>query len=550
MELLGVLAAGESMRSEFKVDARDDELVQTVVCLANGEGGVIVLGADDDGSVVGTTLRHGNDTDAARVVSLVANKTSPAHVVDVRVTELDGHHVVVVEVPRATSLVGTSSGTYLRRALDVRGRPQCLPMQPHEAVARLATIGEQDLSAVALPAATAEELDPLEMQRFRDLARRQGDSLLGELSDLDLLGALGFRTPAGHLTVGAVLMFGLPDAIGRHVPTHEVAFQVLDDSDVRVNRIERTPLVKSMVNLVAALEPYNPQDEVSLGLLRIPLPRYAEIAIRETLANALVHRNYAMNGQVRVAVEDDTLSITNPGSFPAGITIGNLLVAPPHARNPRLADAFKRAGLVERTGRGVNRVYRSQLSLGRPAPDYSRSTDAWVEVRFPAGPADAELAAFVAEAEREGRVDLRYLQVLHEVRHERRITTARAADLLQTGPDEARAELNQLVERGLLESRGEGKGRTYHLAAAVYRQLGDEAGYVRLRGFDAMQQEQMILNYVRGHGSISRGEAATLCQLSPDQASARLRSLTERGDLEMRGQRRTARYHLPGSRDV
>jgi ATP-dependent DNA helicase RecG len=164
---------------------------------------------------------------------------------------------------------------------------------------------------------------------------------------------------------------------------------------------------------------------------------------------------------------------------------------------------------------------------------------------MPTGPADAELAAFIAEGERQGHLDLRYLQVLHEMRSERRITTDRAAKLLQLGQDEARAELNGLVERGLLEARGERKGRTYHLAASVYRRLGDESSYVRTRGFDTLQHEQMIESYVRAHGSISRRDTAELCQLSPEQASSTLRSLSRRGKLTMRGERRGARYYLP-----
>src|SRR5690606_12855853 len=170
-----------------------------------------------------------------------------------------------------------------------------------------------------------------------------------------------------------------------------------------------------------------------VGLFRVGLPAFAEVGVRELVANALVHRDYGAMGQVRVLIEDRTLTISNPGGFPEGITIDNLLTAPPQARNPRLADAFKRAGLVERIGRGVNRVFRGQLELGRPAPDYSRSTHRWVEARLRAGPADRDLAAYVSEARRNGKTrDLFTLHVLHEVRSERRIRSARVVKLQQS----------------------------------------------------------------------------------------------------------------------
>ncbi|HEX8780884.1 MAG TPA: ATP-binding protein, partial [Nocardioides sp.] len=544
--LRATLETGEDFRTEFKEHVNDDRLTEAIVCLANGDGGHLIIGVGDDGAVIGARPRHGSHTDPARVAALVANRTAPALAVIVEVIEIDGHTVIVIEVPRPSTLVATTTGLYIRRAIDVSGHPQCLPMQPHEAMARMGTLGEQDLSTLPVAGLSMDDLDPNELRRFRDLARSQGDGALGELSDHDILAALGFIAPTAELTVGAVLLFGTQGALARHAPTHETAFQVLDDLAVKVNRIERQPLIRSMIEMAEALRSYNPEEEIEAGLFRVGLPLYSDVAIRELLANALVHRDYSLNGQTRVQVEDRALSVTNPGGFPQGITIGNLLTAPPQARNPRLADAFKRAGLVERTGRGVNRVYRSQLALGRPEPDYSRSTREWVEVRLPAGPADRELAAFVAQAERSGRpVSLGTLQVLHEVRQERRITSSRAAELLQIPTDEARVALNGLVEQGYLESRGERKGRTYHLSAAVYREMGDASEYVRTRGFDDIQQRQMVITYVSEHGSISRSEAAELCQLSPAQASRLLARMAGDGDLTMTGSRRTARYVLP-----
>ena len=98
------------------------------------------------------------------------------------------------------------------------------------------------------------------------------------------------------------------------------------------------------------------------------------------------------------------------------------------------------------------------------------------------------------------------------------------------------------MEVGLVEARGEGPGRAYHLSAAVYRRLGDKAGYVRQRGFDAVQHEQMVLQYAQSHGRITRAEAAELCQLTSVQARNLLRRLTQKGLLTMSGSGRTAYY--------
>jgi ATP-dependent DNA helicase RecG len=238
-----------------------------------------------------------------------------------------------------------------------------------------------------------------------------------------------------------------------------------------------------------------------------------------------------------------SLEISNPGGLPAGITLDNLLVAPSRPRNPILADTFKRAGLVERTGRGVNRIYEGQLRYGRGAPDYSRSTPTDVVVVLAGGPANLSLTAFVIEQAQAGRpLSLEALIAVDELARERRITTSRAAELFQRNEDGARRLLNQMVERGLLETRGQGRGRDYHLSAAAYRALGQQAAYVRAHGFEPQQQAQMILTYIEAHGSITRGQAADLCQISPRQARALLKRLVDQGELRLIGTRRAARY--------
>ena len=63
---------------------------------------------------------------------------------------------------------------------------------------------------------------------------------------------------------------------------------------------------------------------------------------------------------------------------------------------------------------------------------------------------------------------------------------------------------------GLVEARGDGKGRSYHLSAVIYRRLGDKSAYIHQRGFEPIQQEQMVLQYLQKHGSISRSEIAQL----------------------------------------
>lgn len=79
-----------------------------------------------------------------------------------------------------------------------------------------------------------------------------------------------------------------------------------------------------------------------------------------------------MMGSVRVQINDEGLTISNPGGFVEGITLNNLLTAEPYGRNPLLSDALKRIGLAERTGRGIDRILKDPsplVDLGRIIPN-------------------------------------------------------------------------------------------------------------------------------------------------------------------------------------
>lgn len=107
---------------------------------------------------------------------------------------------------------------------------------------------------------------------------------------------------------------------------------------------------------------------------------------------------------------------------------------------------------------------------------------------------------------------------------------------------EARAMLQQLVEAGLVDAHGIGRGRTYTLSAKVYRTEGKKSDYVRQAGFEALQQEQMVLKYIDTHGRIKRADVMELCRVSPDQASKLLQRLKASGKIAQRGERKGAYY--------
>jgi len=556
-EILMLAARGETLDVEFKGESKaplnDRDLVEAVACMANragAENGWVLIGVEDDGTITGARPRHGSATSPNRLSAMIMNQTVPSVACAIEVIPVGDVEVIAISVPPSRTPVGTSAGTYLRRTIGGLGAPECKPLHFHD-MANDASGSQQDYAAQLVPNAAWGDLDPLEIERFRRTIRESrgsGDAKLVGLSDVDIAKALG-AVEANHrvtgVTVLGLLLFGKEEAIFELLPTHELAFQVLSGTRVETNDFFRWPLVRFMDELLTRFRARNKETELSVGLLRVGVPEYSEVAFREGIANALIHRDYRLLGAVHVQWHADRLEIANPGGFPEGVNLNNLLVTPPRPRNPRLADAFRRAGLVERSGRGVDTIFLEQLRNGRPAPSYDRTTENHVVLALPGGEANLEFVRLVVEEGQAGvALQLDDLLLLNCLWHQRRLTTRNAATALQKSDADARATLARLVERALVEPRGEGKSRSYQLSASTYRRLGDRAAYQRQRGFQPIQQDAMVRQFVEQNGRITRREVAELCRVLSLEARSILKRLVKAEELEQVETGRRAYYVL------
>jgi len=500
-----------------------------------------LLGVENDGRISGARPRHGDTTYPVRLQAAIFNNTEPHVNARVSVFNLAEGHVVVVEVDPHPEVCMTSAGICLRRVMTTEG-PGCQPFLPHEQLSRRITLGLHDLTAQPCPGATFESLDPLQFERARQVIERfRGDRSLLELSNEDMAKALGLveSSAEGVLpNMAGMLLLGRQNAIQSYLPTHEVAFQVLDEAaDVKVNDFFRSSVLDALDEVQRRFDARLEEEEVMVGMFRLALPEYGRTAFREALLNSLFHRDYSALGTVYVQWHPDHMFISNPGSFPQGITLENLLTHEPRPRNPRLYHAAKRIGLVEQTGRGIDKIYADQIRLGRPAPSYERSDADAVRVVLRGGKANLAFAKLVAEQEEQEGIALKVedLLILNHLEHERRIDAAAAARLIQRPPSEARACVERLLERGLLEAKGERKGRVYHLSAWVYRVLGWPESYVRVHGIARQRQEALVVEFLKAHDRAERKHIAELCGISGPQAGRLLRGMVDSGILKRLG---------------
>lgn len=545
---MNLIPLQESLTCEFKSDRQclsDKELIEAVVCMANAQGGEIYLGIEDDGTVTGL---HANHRHLEGLAALIANRTQPAIMVTVESLLVNTLPVARIAVAKSGSPIATNEGVLKRRRLQANGKPECVPYLPHEFASRQASFGLLDMSSKAIAGATQADFDPIERARLRQFIERfNGDRALLELDDAQLDAALGLtvRTEHGYLpSLTGLLLLGHEASLRALVPTHEIAFQILDGEEVRFNEFSRAPLLRAFEWVETLFKPLNTEREFQSGLFRVAVPKVDHRAFREAIANAITHRDYSLRGAVHVRLTGDTLLISNPGGFVEGVTLNNLLTTEPRPRNPGLADALKRIGLVERTGRGVDLIYRGMLRFGRHNPDFSQSDSYSVVLRLSMAEADEAFLKLVLEEEarRGSQLPIDSLIILAALREQRRANNEQLAEWLQKDALHVSASVESLVESGLLQAHGAGRGRSYTLSPDLYRLLGEKAEYTRQAGFDRLQQEQLVKNYVTQHGRITRQEVVTLCRLTGDQAYKLLKRLCDEGFIRKQSDRRHSFY--------
>lgn len=546
------IPSAESFTVEFKSDLKrlsDDEIVEAAICFANAVSGTIYIGVEDDGVISG--LHKSRPADVTLLAAMISNRTNPPVTAVCREVIAHGKRICVVEVIKSTPITARSDGLIKRRQLDSHGKPQCVPFLPHEFSSHAGDALQIDMSARLVAASTLDDFDPLQRQRLRAIIARnpRSDKALAALADDELDGALkltisesGIRRP----TLLGLLLIGKTDSLRRLVPSHEVLFQVMQGTRVKVNEASSAALVEIVEWLDLLSKGVNVEEEFNEGLFRIGVARVDSEALREAINNALVHRDYARLGPVRVCWEDERLTISNPGGFVAGVNLNNLLTTEPRPRNPALADAFKRIGLVDRTGRGVDLIFTGMLRFGRPMPDYSESPSDLVKLIISTTPADLAFVRMVLneEAREAMALPVESLMILTALRVERRGSMQQIAAQLQRSAPQTKAILEKLVEAGLIEAQGGNRNRQYMLSPSVYRELGQRAEYTRQAGFAPLQQAEMVKNYLREHGSMKRADVASLCRISPNEAGALLQEMVRRGDIALEGLRRAAIYKL------
>lgn len=530
-DLVAQIAAGKSAASleseqlDFKVPKATvkeavRDLAEAAVCFANGSGGTLVVGIRDQPG--GPDAVVGCDLDGIELRRQIYETTNPGLVVTVAEHLVDERRLLVITVPEGIDVHSTSRG-YASRRLGT----SCLPMAPAD-IARLADDRRgTDWSAAPtdLPIGAVEASAMSSIRRLLELSGRPAARDLRRASDRDLLLGLSLSTRAGRLTRAGLLLLTTAD---RDLVSYQ--YRPTRSGEAAMNRRWSGPLVLTFEDILDTIVARQSMTPLTLRSgVQVEIFDYPPAAVREALANALVHGDHRLARPVLIEHSPDALSIVSPGPLVAGVTAQTILTSGSRARFATLVGAFRHLGLAEELGQGINRMYREMLKSGRDTPSIEDSGDS-VSVLFRGQQPNARVAAVIHGMPQDEQADTDALLILHLLCDRPSVDAAAVAPVIQRSVEDAQVALLRLSSSPveLIEpTRGTANRArpSYRLRHETASLLGPALAYRRK---DRSELDSKVAHHVTEYGYINNSTLQRLFDVDVYAARDMLRDLVGR----------------------
>lgn len=365
-----------------------------VVAFANERGGRLVLGMSDKipHEVVGTDFAEDN-------IGELEDEIYRRLHIRVHCEELfddNKRRVLIIHIPSRP----------IGKALRFEGVPlmrvgESLREMDDQEYFSILQEQDPDFSARICKGLSIEDLSEDAIDNMRKLIfkkRNRGEILTIPISQL--LSDLNLVSDEG-ITYAGLILLGKREAIKQFLPQNNIIVEYrVSENQTRYST--RQEFCDPLFTCIDALWDYinqdamNPLIHVNAFPQILDIPAYTEETIREAILNSIQHRSFQMGGDILIKISPEAFEVTNTGGFPYGVNQGNILTVNSSPRSRRLAEVIEKAGLVERSGQGVDIMFANCIREGRPIPDYSESDDFQVKLRIESKIVNPQLRSFLA----------------------------------------------------------------------------------------------------------------------------------------------------------
>ena len=427
----------EGITTEFKREYTD-EIKKTVIAFANTRGGEVLIGVEDDGTVIGVS-------DVDGIMLKVTNALRDSIKPDITMfllcekREMDGKDVVAVNVQKGTACPYYLAAKGLRpEGVFVR---QGASIVPATGSAILKMIKETDGDDYEAARSLNQELTFQDTEHF--FAEEHIPFGQKQKRTLGLVSEDGIFTNLGLLLSDQCM--------------HTAKLAVFQGSSKTVfkDRAEFSgSLFRQMEEIYSYIDRFNRIRAEFPGLKRVDTRDYPPEAVREAMLNAIVHRDYSYSASTFISIFDDRIEFVTLGGLPNGIAMSDVMMGVSVPRNRRLANIFYRLHLVEAFGTGMLKIKECYADYAcQPAVEVSENA---FKITLPNVNYEAETANQKnLLSEKEQRI-LKFISA--------RQSASRAEIEMATGLSQSvtvRA-LKKLLELGAIQKRGNGKNTVYY----------------------------------------------------------------------------------------
>ena len=516
-------------KNQFSYKSERNSVLAYVVALANEGGGKLVFGMKDKlpHEVVGSAAFVGSIGQLEQ--DIFTDLKIRVHIEELY--DADGKRVMVTNIPsRPIGRLLYFEDVPLMRVGDA------LTRMSEDKFLSILQENEPDFSARTCDGLTIDDLNPAAIKILKEkYSRKQSNSIFESLSDEQALKDLSLITSTGAVTYAALILTGKKNKIEEKLPQAKTiieyrATEAQISSDWR-EEIE-DPLFIGIDKIWDTINKRNSKTPVQEGAYIFDVISFNEEVIREAVLNAITHRDYTYNSEIVVKQFPKKIVITNPGGFPKGVTLENILTINSTPRSRLMADVLLKTGLVERSGQGVDKIFSITLSEGKPEPDYSASDLYQVCLVLQGDVVFKPFHIFISQVQSQRSKD-------NKLGVEDIITLAKIRDGIATG---LKSEiLNKLERENLIQKVGGSHslkytlGKTYQAITngplAFYNYTLDEITTVQ---FAADNKKIKIGNFIKAFGE----------KRTRDQVKFLVHKLVQDGVLEKEGRGAGTLYSL------
>ncbi len=455
--LLDEIKKGENKRLELKEKLPSNEAIaKTVVAFSNTSGGKIVIGVNDNREIVGINEDKIFEYEE-KISSIISDLCYPTILPEIYAQNIEGKVVLVIEVFRGSMLPyylknkGKLKGTYVRIGSTNRLADEIMIAELQRQMLHK-SFDEEENFEVPL---SKLKLEPI-FEEFAKIGKKCDEQKLKNLKLIKNLNHQEVPSNALLIILGKFDNTAIKCARFKGI-TKEIFIDKKEFNGNLFENLRNTMLfLQNHLNLHAQVEGLQLKEKLEIPLL----------ALREALLNAIIHRDYQRNSDIKVAIYDDIVEIVSPGGFPNGLTLEEVMSGRSEIRNKIIANLFKELGFVETWGSGIGKIQKLCKENGIKF-EINESGNFVSIVFFRPIEIGEKVPNSAEKVPNNAEKTLNYQEniIVEYLKENQKIDVDIAQKLLKVKERRAREILSNLVQKNILEKVGKTKGSFYILKA-------------------------------------------------------------------------------------